>query len=220
MTAPAFQFDAAVRASLEQGLEQLPLAEDPHRIAALERFVGQLLHWNTKTNLTAITDPAEIVVKHLLDCLAAMPAGLSGRACDIGSGAGLPGLLWARENPEVAFDSIESRRRKSAFQQQMAIVWSLNNFRAIESRVEQVNGAYDWLCFRAFAPLERALPQIEHLLAAGGTILAMKGPGVGAELDALDSNRWRYTMTPLFVPGLTAERCLVQLRRVADAASN
>lgn len=204
------------QAALEQGCEQLGLSADPGRTLAIESFMAELLRWNRQTNLTAITDPTEIVHKHLLDCLAAMPARLPSRVCDVGSGAGLPGLIWAREQPQAQVVSIDARQRKAAFQAHMGRLWKLSNFDARHERVEDETERFDLVTFRAFAPLEKALNLVQHLLAPGGRVRALKGPGVESELEQVDRERWGYTMTPLAVPGLDAQRYVIELASLAE----
>ncbi len=201
---------------LRRGCATLGLAERPERIEATGQFIAELLRWNRQTNLTAITDPQEIVHKHVLDCLAAMPAQLPARVCDVGSGAGLPGLFWAWEQPQAQFVSIDARQRKAAFQAHMARVWKLPNFSARHERVEDETEQFDLVTFRAFAPLEKALGLVQHLLTPGGRIRALKGPGAEAELEMVDPRRWGYTMTPLAVPGLDAQRYVIELKRLEE----
>ena len=205
--------NAAARAALQAGLAGLELAPDAAREAQLAAYVDALLRWNARTNLTAITDPLEIVRKHLLDCLAALPPQLPATVCDVGSGAGLPGLLWARERPDTVFTSVDARGKKIAFQQAVAGEWGLRNFRARHARDEDVAGPFEAVVCRAFAPLERLLPLVAPLLAAGGCVLALKGPGVAEELAAVEGSGWRYTIEPVSVPGLSAQRTLLRLTR-------
>ncbi len=207
---------AAWQEALAQGCEQLGLKAGPERVAAMEVFMAELLRWNRQTNLTAITDPAEIIHKHVLDCLAAMPLDLPARVCDVGSGAGLPGLIWAREQPQRQVVSIDARQRKAAFQAHMGRMWKLPNFEARHERVEDEGEQFDLVTFRAFAPLEKALNLVQHLLAPGGRIRALKGPGAQAELEQVDRERWGYTMTPLAVPGLDAQRYVIELVRLEE----
>ncbi len=202
--------------ALQRGCTQLGLADKPGRVAAMEQFIAELLRWNRQTNLTAITDPYEIVHKHVLDCLAAMPDALPARVCDVGSGAGLPGLLWAWEQPATELVSIDSRQRKAAFQAHMGRLWKLPNFSARHERVEDESEQFDLVTFRAFAPLEKALSLVGHLLAPGGKIRALKGPGAEVELEQVDRSRWGYTMTPLAVPGLDAQRYIIELMRLKE----
>lgn len=204
------------QAALQQGCEQLGIAADAQREAAIAQFIHELQKWNRQTNLTAITDAQDIVRKHVLDCLAAMPAKLPPRVCDVGSGAGLPGLLWAREQPQTQLVSIDARQRKVAFQAHVGRLWKLQNFQARHERVEEEGEQFDLVTFRAFAPLEKALKLVDHLLAPGGRIRALKGPGVEDELQEVDGKRWGYTMTPLAVPGLDAQRFIIELARLPE----
>ena len=207
---------SAAQQALEAGVAALGLPADPLRLEQLADYTAELLRWNKQTNLTAITDPLEIAHKHLLDSLAALPLELDGRVCDVGSGAGLPGLLWAGERPELELHSVDARQRKVAFQAHMGRRWGLPHFVAHHQRVEDLQGPFELVVFRAFAPLPRALPQLQHLLSDQGRMLALKGPGVESELAELDPASWRYTMTPISVPGLTAQRFVVELQQ-ADA---
>lgn len=202
---------------VEQGCEQLGMSADVERIAALEVYIRELLRWNRQTNLTAITDPVEVARKHILDCLAAMPTDTPRSLCDVGSGAGLPGLLWAREWPATSVVSIDARQRKVAFQNHIARLWKLDHFEARHERVEEESQRFELVTFRAFAALDKALSLVGHLVAPGGKVRALKGPGAAEELKAVDERCWSYTMSPLAVPGLDAQRFIIELTSRAEA---
>lgn len=208
--------NAALQA-LKEGLLQLQRPAEPWHLQALQTYVEELLRWNRQTNLTAITAPEEVVPKHILDSLAALPRQPLGAVCDIGSGAGLPGLIWALFDPQLEVTSVDARTRKVAFQNHVARLLGLRNFRAIHARIEDVPQQFPYLTCRAFAGLTRMLELVEARLAPGGRMLALKGPGVEEELSALDESMWRYTICPLQVPGLSAQRSVVVLQRAAES---
>jgi 16S rRNA (guanine527-N7)-methyltransferase len=185
----------------------------------LLRFLELLSKWNRVFNLTAITDPGEMLTHHLLDSLsvvtpidelvAAIP---SPRVIDIGSGAGLPGIPLAIARPTWALTLLDSNSKKTAFIQQAAAELQLANVRVITARAEAHSGTYDVIVSRAFSSLREFVAKTRSLLAPGGSWAAMKGAVPDDEFRELpDGVRVQRTI-PLHVPGLAAERHLVLLR--------
>jgi 16S rRNA (guanine527-N7)-methyltransferase len=107
---------AATKARLTDGARSLGVTLGDEAIAKLLRYLDLLLTWNRKINLTAVTDPIEIVDRHFLDSLAVLPAlGESSTLIDVGSGAGFPGAVLAIARPELRVTCVESIRKKVAF---------------------------------------------------------------------------------------------------------
>jgi 16S rRNA (guanine527-N7)-methyltransferase len=106
---------AHAKSALQAGAVQLGVELDAGQMAALDRYVEVLLAWNGKINLTAVTDPMGIVDKHLLDCLALVPAVAGTRLLDVGTGPGLPAVVLAIARPELRITAIESIHKKVSF---------------------------------------------------------------------------------------------------------
>lgn len=218
---------AAVRPALEQGLQQLGLALDARQVDQLVDFLALLQKWNKVYNLTAVRDPQEMLTHHLLDSLAAVSAlqrhvaGLGKAAdartalLDVGSGGGLPGVVFAICCPQVDVHCVDTVAKKAAFLQQAAATLRLPNLRGIHARVENLDGPYEVVSCRAFASLLDFTTWSRPAIAADGTWLAMKGKHPAEEMAALPASVQVFHVEPLAVPGLDAERCIVWMKPVA-----
>lgn len=195
----------------------MPLPADASLTQRLDRYVELLLQWNRAYNLTAITDPAEIRSKHLADCLAVVPHAACERLVDVGTGAGLPGLLLAAAGICRTALLIDSAGKKVRFVKAAATELGLPGVEARHARVEQVpaSDGGDVVISRAYASLADFVESAGHLCRPGGRMLAMKGVVPLAEIDALPPGWTARDVHPLVVPGLDAQRCLVELVRKA-----
>ena len=187
--------------------------------AQLLDFVELLARWNRTYNLTAIRDPASMLTQHVVDCLTAIPAlrreGRGGRVLDVGSGGGLPGLVWAVMEPGFDVTCVDSVGKKAAFVRQAAAALGLGNLHGEHARVEALAEApFDLITSRAFATLDTFVTATERLLKRGGAWVAMKGKIPSEEIGALPGSVEMFHVEPLEVPGLKAERCLVWMRMV------
>ena len=203
-------------AALDAGLAALGL--DAALAAPLRRYLELLARWNRTYNLTAIRDPGEMVVLHLLDSLS-MHSHTQGIAslADLGTGAGLPGIPLAIAQPGLQVTLVESNGKKARFLREAVRTLGLDNARVAESRAEALDmpGAFEAITARAMATLADILAVGGHLLAPGGRLLAMKGARPDAEIAALPPG-WRVeAVHPLAVPGLDAGRHLVVVGRAA-----
>ena len=205
---------AALRPELEAGLSQLAL--DPALAAPLLDYLALLARWNATYNLTAVRDPREMLARHLLDSLAMQPfvRGL-GSLADLGTGPGLPGIPLAIAAPGLQVTLVESNGKKARFLREAVRRLGLGNVAVAESRIEafRPEAAFDAITARALATLPLILELGGHLLAPGGRLLAMKGVLPDEEIAALPAG-WRVAAAhPLRVPGLDAERHLVEVVR-------
>jgi 16S rRNA (guanine527-N7)-methyltransferase len=103
------------RSALADGAAALAVPLSSAQLDALDRYVGRLLEWNAKVNLTAVTEPRAIVDKHLLDALALVPQLTGTRVLDVGTGPGLPAVVLAIARPELSIVAVESIHKKVAF---------------------------------------------------------------------------------------------------------
>ncbi|TQL80267.1 16S rRNA (guanine(527)-N(7))-methyltransferase RsmG [Delftia sp. HK171] len=212
-----------LRAPLEAGLRALGLELSPAQVDTLMEFQALLGKWNKVYNLTAVRDPQEMLTHHLLDSLAAVPAlqrhlaqmpAREGRTAmlDVGSGGGLPGVVFATCCPQIDVHCVDTVGKKAAFIQQAAATLRLPNLRGIHSRVEQLTTRYPLISCRAFASLVDFTSWSRQALEEGGTWLAMKGKHPDDEIAALPADVQVFHVEPLKVPGLDAERCILWLR--------
>ena len=222
MRVPAFD-RTALATQLEKGIAALSFTMHQAQAAKLLDYLALLAKWNGVYNLTAVRDPSQMVVQHLLDSLAAMPAFTGAqRVLDVGSGGGLPGMvlaIWAQEAaPDMRVDMIDTVHKKTAFLTQVKAELGLSNVTVHTGRVEalQVAQPYDVITSRAFADLSDFVNWSAHLLAPGGRFIAMKGVAASEETDRLPA-AWRIEKKePLQVPGLDAERHLVFIARAGE----
>jgi len=205
---------SALQSRLEQGIAALGLALPPEAVPRLLDYLALLERWNAAYNLTAIRDPAEMVTRHLLDSLAILPYVHGDTLADLGTGPGLPGIPLAIAAPGRQIVLVDSNGKKVRFLREAIRALKLEGVRAVQSRVEAVEGRFDCITARAFATLADMLAWGGHLLAPHGTWLAMKGKVPAEELDAVPAAFALRGVHALAVPGLaSAERHLVVLGR-------
>ncbi|MFN7183678.1 MAG: 16S rRNA (guanine(527)-N(7))-methyltransferase RsmG [Thermomonas haemolytica] len=205
---------AALRPALEAGLAQL--AQEPSLAGPLLDYLALLARWNATYNLTAIRDPREMLAKHLLDSLAMQPfvRALPDLA-DLGTGPGLPGIPLAIATPGLQVTLVESNGKKARFLREAVRQLKLGNVQVAESRIEAFRPAAPFAAItaRALATLPLILELGGHLLAPAGRLLAMKGVVPADEIAALPPGWQVAAIHPLQVPGLVAERHLLEIAR-------
>jgi len=177
-------------------------------------YLALLQKWNKVHNLTAVRDPDEMVTLHLLDSLSVLPhvQALSPlRLLDVGSGAGLPGIILALCMPDLQVSTIDAVQKKASFMRQAKAELGIPNLEVIAGRVEhhQPSQAYDVVISRAFSEIALFIKLTRHLIAKDGNWLAMKGVNPVEELDAIGMPEAKVAV--LHVPGLDAQRHLVTL---------
>lgn len=204
----------------------LPLPDDTAgRLLAYLRLIAQ---WNRVYNLTAVREPQAMLTQHLLDCLAVVPAlrrGLAARAgqgvvppqrvLDVGSGAGLPGVVIAICQPDWQVTCVDAVAKKASFIRQVAAELKLPNLHASHQRVEAMSEPpFDLITSRAFATLADFVALTRGRLAPGGCWAAMKARLSDDERGAVPKEVSVFHVEPLAVPGLDAARCLVWMQPV------
>ena len=210
-------FSPALRTELEQGLAALGL-EATALSPPLLAYLALLARWNRTYNLPAIREPQAMVTRHLLDSLAMQAFVPAGTLADLGTGPGLPGIPLAIARPDVHVTLVESNGKKARFLREAVRQLGLGDrARVAESRAEAVAepGAYAQITARALDTLAGILEVGGHLLAPQGRLLAMKGVHPATEIAALPAGWTALAVHPLAVPGLAAERHLVEVGRAA-----
>lgn len=204
---------------LRAAVADLGLQLTPRQHEQLLAYLGLIAKWNKVYNLTAVRDTDEMLVQHLFDSLAAVSPlrrhtqGRPARLLDVGAGAGLPGVVFAICCPELQVDCVDAVGKKAAFVQQAAAQLGLANLRGVHARVEQLAGPYDVVCSRAFASLADFVTWSSGALAEQGVWLAMKGRRPDEEIAELPAATDVFHVEQLRVPQLSAERCIVWMRR-------
>lgn len=214
-----------IEPQLRSGLTALNLTLTEPQVAALMAYLALIQKWNKVYNLTAVRDPQEMLTHHLLDSLAVIaplsrqletmssaPAG-GWRLLDVGSGAGLPGVVIAICCPGIRVDCVDTVGKKAAFIQQAAVTLKLANLRGVHARVEGLTESYQVISSRAFASLLDFTNWSRQALAEQGVWMGMKGKHPADEIAALPSSVEVFHVEQLEVPGLGAERCIVWMRR-------
>ncbi|NOQ64617.1 MAG: 16S rRNA (guanine(527)-N(7))-methyltransferase RsmG [Methyloprofundus sp.] len=200
------------RQILHSGLEQLGLSATEAQLDALLDFVSLIEKWNKAYNLTAIRKHDEMLRLHILDSLAILPYLSGKKILDVGTGAGLPGIPLAIFRPDISFALLDSNSKKTRFVQQAVLELKLKNVEVIHSRVEKLarDAEYDAILSRAFASFDDIMNLTEYLLQPEGVLLAMKAQVSDSELNAI---KRPFTIHPITVPGVDAERCVVQIHK-------
>lgn len=203
---------ASVAPRLDKGLNQLAITVDDRQRDQLLGLLALLHKWNRAYNLTAVRDVDDMVSRHVLDSASVMPFVRGPRLLDVGAGPGLPGLVLAVLNPELAVTLLDSNGKKVRFQRQAVMELSIENVTPVQARVEQFQAAaFDQVISRAFASLVDFVTLTRELPTANGQWLAMKGPGADDELRELPSGICLHSRHLLDVPFEVAQRQLLVL---------
>ena len=196
---------------LAQAIDELGLTLSAQQQRTLLLYLDQLLLWNNAYNLTAITDPVEALIKHIIDCLAIITHLPPGSLLDIGTGAGLPAVIIAICQPERQCTALDSNQKKIRFIKQISSELGLSNMHPIASRIEAHEASYEVVTSRAFASLIDFVEVAQPRLAENGYLCAMKGKAPSdEELQAL-SDAWQIKTIALKVPRLQDSRHLIEL---------
>ena len=208
--------------ALASGLQALGLDLPPETQRRLLAYLALMAQWNRVYNLTAVREPAAMLTQHLLDCLAIVPplrqqvAGGKAvplRVLDVGSGAGLPGVVLAICEPGWDVTCVDAVAKKASFIRQVAAELGLPNLHASHQRVETMAGQrFDLITSRAFATLVDFIGLTRERLASGGRWAAMKAHLGDDERAGVPADVELFHVEPLSVPGLDAARCLAWLR--------
>lgn len=201
-----------LRPMLMSSLEALGLDLSVEQIDKLMSYLTLLQKWNKVYNLTAIRDPKEMLIKHLLDSLAVVPHIEGKRIIDVGTGGGVPGIPLAICFPEKQIDLLDSNSKKTRFLIQAKAELDLKNTQVIHCRVEEYNpeSLYDGVISRAFAAMEDMLHWTNHLIPNEGVWWAMKAQKDFEDLSKLPGLVKIEKVIELEIPHLHAERMLIK----------
>jgi 16S rRNA (guanine527-N7)-methyltransferase len=225
---------------LISGVSQMGLSLLPAQVMAFESFTDELLSWNERFNLTAVTDREQVEVRHYLDSLSLLPAlaalddvapamllTRSLKAVDVGAGAGLPGLALRIIWPRLRLAAIEATGKKVRFMEHVTERLGLADVQLIHGRAEELalrephRAAYDLVLARAVAALPTLVEYLLPLARRGGRIVAYKGSAAHEEALAAEhaigllGGRLRK-LIPVEVPGLAETRVLVVIDKVSQ----
>ena len=201
--------------TLQEGLAQLGLTLPEATQQKLLDYLALVQKWNKVYNLTAVRDEARMLTHHLLDSLAVVPHVKDATTIlDVGSGAGLPGILLALALPDTQVTLLDSNQKKTTFLRQAKMQLALSNITVVCERVEKYQSKHTLsvITSRALAELQEFAALAGHLVAPGGQLIAMKGADPSAEIGRLKKGFVPSHVERLIVPGLNAERHLVFLK--------
>jgi 16S rRNA (guanine527-N7)-methyltransferase len=198
---------------LIEGLQRMALKLSDQMIDQLMTYLNLVEKWNRVYNLTAIRERDEMIKLHFLDSLSILNHVHVKNILDVGSGAGFPGIVLAITKPELQVTVMDSVNKKTTFMQQVKSELALTNLDVVNSRVEdyQPITLFEAVTSRAFSNLKNMMSLTQHTLQKEGVWLAMKSKDVKEELEEFEKNQ--YTLIPLEVPFINAERYLVILKK-------
>jgi 16S rRNA (guanine527-N7)-methyltransferase len=225
-------------AAIVEGLQvaaqrMLNIKLSPQQIQAFNWYAQEMLSWNRRFNLTAITDPSQIEIKHFLDsltCVLGMGPHPRGRVVDVGTGAGFPGLPLKIVFPNLELVLIESIGKKAEFCRHVVEGLGLSNVSIVHARVEDAaqqpehRETHDWALARAVAPMEVLAEYLLPLLRVGGRAVVQKGETGPAEAHAAEAvmrllGGKLTQLIPVDLPQVAESRYLVMMEKVAQTAS-
>lgn len=183
--------EAEARLLLEEGAARMGAHLSGETPRLFMDYMSLLLEWNEKMNLTAITDPRDVVIKHFMDSLTVLPAlpetvGIT--VMDVGAGAGLPGLALALARRDLRVTLLDSLGKRVDFLERAAQALGLEGVRCVHARAEDAGRdpahrqAYDVCVARAVANLTALAEYCLPFVKPGGKFISMKGPLAGTRL--------------------------------------
>lgn len=198
------------KAQLESGMQKLGLENIPQVISKLLIYKELLIKWNKSFNLTSVKN-TEVVTHHFLDSLAIIPFIKSSSLLDVGTGAGLPGIVIAIVNPDIKVSLIDKVGKKIAFIKRVVAELEIKNIDTYHDRVELLTseGKYDGIISRAFSNMDDFIKSTKHLIKSQGVWYGMKSKKILND-EMININE-PWTLEKLDVPFLDAERYLVKV---------
>jgi 16S rRNA (guanine527-N7)-methyltransferase len=193
-----------------EGAELMNISLSDKQIQQLLCYLSLILKWNRIYNLSAIRDPIESVKKHLLDSLSIIHFVQPGLLLDVGSGAGLPGIVIAIMKPETEVFVLDSVGKKCRFMQAVKSELALENLSVVNSRVESFKSkkSFSQITSRAFAEASKTIQLTKHLLEENGRYLLMKGSNIHEE----DVDNYNVKVHSMTVPFVSEKRSLLEIQ--------
>ena len=198
------------KAQLEKGMQILGFENIPQIISKLLIYKELLIKWNNSFNLTSVKN-TEIVTHHFLDCLAVIPFINSSTLLDVGTGAGLPGIVIAIVNPDIKVSLIDKVGKKITFIKRVIAELEIKNIETYHDRVELLTSEekYDGIISRAFSNMEVFIKSTKHLIKSQGVWYGMKSKKILDDEMININDPW--ALEKLDIPFLHAERYLVKV---------
>ena len=221
---------------LEDGCRTLGIPLSADQLGQFQSYYAELVKWNSKFNLTAITDRDGVQTKHFLDSLAALPVLCEEleeplppqrrlHLVDVGTGAGFPGVPLKIVAPRLKLTLMDGTGKKIRFLENLAAALRLDNTHVVQGRAEELGrstahrGQYDVVTARAVAPLNTLVEYLLPLVRRDGYAVVYKGPSAPEEfvdarkaIDLLGGEVTRFA--PVQVPHLSESRFVVLIKKV------
>lgn len=208
--------NSSLKEVLINGLQQLDISLPDEAIQKLLDYQTLLQKWNQAYNLTAVNEPKEMIIRHLLDCLATLSFfPEQSPVLDVGSGAGLPGIVLAIARPQQQFHLLDSLGKRTIFLEKVVRDLKLENVLVINSRVEkyQPNLLFAVITSRAYSSLNDFLETTQHLSGGETLYFALKGKVQEEELSEIKGKVNDLQIKELQIPYLDAERHIITFNR-------
>ena len=191
------------------GAKLMDIALTEFQVQQLLSYHSLISKWNKVYNLSAIRDPLESIKKHFLDSLSIISFIKDELLLDVGSGAGLPGIVIAIMKPKTKVFVIDSVGKKCRFMQTAKTELSLTNLTVINSRVEDFvpKEPFSQITSRAFADTNETINKTQHLVSSDGRYLLMKGDNINED----DINNINIEVHSLKVPFVSDNRSLLEI---------
>ena len=207
--------EQVIETSLEErimrGLDALDVSYGEEAISKLVSYMQLLAEWNKTHNLTSVDDIDEMLGVHIFDSASIKPYVKGATLLDVGSGAGLPGMILAILSPALDVTSVETRGKKAQFQMYVSNKLNLKNFTVENTRIEDFvpKEKFAMITARAFSSIGKLIEGSKQAIAANGRWLAMKGLVPEEELKVVKKLGLKYDTYALKVPELDAQRNLI-----------
>ena len=199
--------DTPLIETIQSGAQSMNIELTELALAQLCQYVSLLQKWNKKINLTRLSSTDQIITHHIFDAFSIVNLIQGENICDVGTGAGIPGIILAILFPQKQFTLIDKVQKKVMFLKQVALELKLHNVTATARRVETLKGqAFDTITSRAFSSLPHMLELTQHLGHPETLFLAMKGQYPEHELSKVPDVFRVSKVLKLHVPDLEAER--------------
>ena len=199
---------------LKEGIEETSLSISDQQQQQMIEYLKLLTKWNKAFNLTSITDRKEMVIKHLLDSLIALPWIKGTSVLDVGTGAGIPGVPLAIAKPELSFTVLDSNGKKTRFIKQAISELGIQNVQVAQARTENFHpeSPFQQIICRAYSSLTKFVEQTGSMMHPSIELLAMKGQFPTSEIEELPNSVVVEDQIELSVPYLHEQRHLIILK--------
>jgi 16S rRNA (guanine527-N7)-methyltransferase len=201
---------------VREGAEFFGIDISPQQADMMAVHAEELIRWNKKINLTTITNPVDVAVKHFVDSIApSLRIDREASIIDIGSGGGFPGIPLKVIQPGLTVTLVDSSRKKVNFLKQVIRILDMDHINAIHGRIEELaedsffQGEFDVAISRAFSNLSRFVNLATPLLKKDGKIIAMKSKNTDTELRSFGNTKKEPVVETYSLPFIDAVRTVI-----------